>query len=118
MNGPEPIGRSAKDFDLASRSSPGEAITSFSDMIPALKVASACRIAGSGCDIFSTTVEGGVITTSAMDSNMNWNVPPLSLVRARSSDHLMSDSAIGEPSANFRSGRIFSVTVSPSSDTS
>ena len=87
-------------------------------MMPALKVASACRIAGSGCDIFSTTVEGGVITTSPMASNRNWNVPPLSLVRARSSDHLMSDSANSDPSANFRSGRIFRVTVRPSSDTS
>lgn len=114
MKGPEPIGCSAKFLVFSARSLPGAAISSFSGTMPALKVASASRIDGSGCDRCRMTVSVPAVSTLWMELSRNWKPPPVSFFEARSSDHLMSLSSSGEPSANFTPWRIFSVIVLPS----
>ena len=96
---------------------PGAAISSFSGMMPALKVESACRITGSGWVRWTSTVSAPLASTEAMEASRNANSPPPGLARARSSDQVTSLTWSGEPSANFRSGRSLSVIVLPSSDT-
>ena len=117
VKGPEPTGWSAKALVFSSSVAPGAAISSFSGMMPALKVDSACSITGSGWLRLIRTVSAPRVSMEAMEASRNANSPPSGLARARSSDHFTSLTPRGEPSANFRSGRIVRVMALPSGDT-
>ena len=114
MNGPVPIGFSAKAFALSSGVAPGAASNSACDMMLVLNVARAARMVGSGVFSFSTMLSGPAMSTASMEAIISFQAPAFGS-RARSSDHFTSEIFNGEPSANFTPDRTVRVRVLPPS---
>ena len=116
MNGPVPIGFSAKALALSSGVAPAVASNCFCGMIALLNVASAAVSVGSGFLSFSVTVLP-LPSIESMEASDEFHAPALGS-RARSSDHFTSCAVIAAPSENFTPSRRVSVSVLPSADVS